>query len=260
MAELEPVQRRSLPDAVFEQLRDRIVSGRFAPGDRLPAERTLCESFGVNRGAVREALKRLVQARLVAVRHGGSSEVLDYRDAAGLDLIPELLARPEALDDPALLVEVVAGVMEMRSALAPDVARLAALRGDAELALALDPLVAAMREAARPEAGPDGPALQRLALAFWSALVRACGNLPYRLAFNSLRAAYERSMALLTDVLAEELRDVDRYARIAVAVASGDADEAESEARHLVRRGEARVKKALAGRGAALGRGAEEDR
>lgn len=75
---LKPVRRQSLSDAVFDQLRDRIVSGAMRAGDPLPAERALCEALGVNRGAVREALKRLAQARLVAVQHGGASRVLDF--------------------------------------------------------------------------------------------------------------------------------------------------------------------------------------
>lgn len=48
---LQPVARQSLPDAIFVQLRDRILSGALAPGEALPAERVLCEELGVNRGA-----------------------------------------------------------------------------------------------------------------------------------------------------------------------------------------------------------------
>lgn len=229
MAAVEPIVRRSLSDAVFEQLRDRIVAGELGPGEALPAERALCEAFGVNRGALREALKRLDQARLVAVRHGGATQVRDWRDAAGLDLLPELLADAGGDPDP----ETVSAVMEMRSALAPDVARLAALRGGPELAGTLDALVDGMRAA-----DGDVGACQRLALEFWSELVRHCGNLAYRLAMNSLRAAYVRFMDRLTEPMGEEFRDPERYAAIARAVAAGRADEAEGAARRLARLGE----------------------
>jgi len=236
MPSIEPVARRSLSDAVFAQLRDRIVAGELAPGEPLPAERALCEAFGVNRGALREALKRLDQARLVAVRHGGATAVRDWRETAGLDLLPELLAGADAAHAP----ELVGGVMEMRSALAPDVARLAALRAGPDVALALDETVVRMRAAQG-----DLRALQALALDFWSRLVRHCGNLAYRLAMNSLRETYARVMDLLTLPMREEFEDVERYAAIARAVAAGDADEAESEARVLVRRGEMRLRAAL---------------
>ena len=91
MTALRPVRKQSLSDAVFEQLRDQIVSGAMVPGAALPAERVLCEALGVNRGSVREALKRLQQSRLVSVRHGGTSHVLDYRASAGLDLLADLI-------------------------------------------------------------------------------------------------------------------------------------------------------------------------
>ena len=87
----KPVEKKSLADAVFEQLRDQIVSGRMEPGEALPAERVLSEQLDVNRGAVREALKRLEQARLISIRHGGATRVLDYRTNAGTDLLAELL-------------------------------------------------------------------------------------------------------------------------------------------------------------------------
>ena len=96
---LKPVRKQSVTDAVFEQLRDQIVSGELSPGSALPAERVLCEALGVNRGSVREALRRLQQSRLVSVRHGGTSQVLDYRDSAGLDLLAELIVAP-ARDTP----------------------------------------------------------------------------------------------------------------------------------------------------------------
>lgn len=234
---LAPIARRSLSDHVFQQLRSRILAGGYAPGDALPAERELCRALDVNRSALREALKRLDQAGLVRVRHGGSTLVLDYRERAGLDLLPHLLQRGDGSWD----ADVVASVMEMRSALAPDVARLAALRAEPDVAMRLDALVARMQDAA-----DDLPTLQLLALEFWSELVRGCGNLGYRLAFNSLREAYARSLELLTEVMAEEFRDVPRYVALARAVTLGEADDAEAGARFLVGRGEARVKKALA--------------
>ncbi|MBY0274311.1 GntR family transcriptional regulator, partial [Candidatus Binatia bacterium] len=175
---LKPVRRQSVSDAVFDQLREQIVSGTMRAGEPLPAERALCETLGVNRGAVREALKRLAQARLVAVQHGGASRVLDFRASAGLELLPDLLLTDAGGFDPV----VVRSVVEMRSALAPDIARLAALRGGRRVADALDAVVARMDAAAG-----DLPALQTVAVQFWSTLVDATGNVAYRLAYNSLR-------------------------------------------------------------------------
>jgi DNA-binding FadR family transcriptional regulator len=234
--DLRRVQRQSLSDAVFEQLRDQILRGEREPGSSLPAERALCEALGVNRSAVREALRRLEQAGLVIVRQGGSSRVLDYRSSASLDLLGVLLIGPDGRFD----AGVVRGILEMRSALGPDAARLAALRGGAACADRLAIAVTAMR-AARD----DLAELQRLATEFWSRLVDGADNVAYRLAFNALHATYDRVRALLAGPMAAELADAASYAALADAIRRGDPDGAESEARALLRRGEAGVLDAL---------------
>lgn len=46
-------------DKIIKQIKQLITSGQLKPGDRLPAERMLCERFGVGRTHVRDALKKL---------------------------------------------------------------------------------------------------------------------------------------------------------------------------------------------------------
>jgi len=46
-------------DLIIRQIRDLILSGQLASGDRLPAERKLAERFGVSRNHVRDALQKL---------------------------------------------------------------------------------------------------------------------------------------------------------------------------------------------------------
>ncbi len=233
---LTPVSRRSLSDAVFEQLRGEIVRGALPAGAPLPAERARCESLGVNRGAVREGLRKLEQARLVSVRHGGTSRVLDFRESAGLDLLGTLLVRA----DGSLDADAIRGVMEVRGALAPEIARAAARRaGEAELRT-LDAVVTAMRAAT-----PDAARLQRLAIDYWSAVVEAAHNLAYRLLWNTLRETYERMLPLLTGVLAGENGDPEAFAALAAAVRARDEEAACTRARALVRLGERAVADAL---------------
>src|SRR3954464_10069055 len=61
--------RRSFDD-VLEQLREAILSGRVRPGERLPNERELCETFGVGRPTLREALRSLEAVGMIEVRPG----------------------------------------------------------------------------------------------------------------------------------------------------------------------------------------------
>lgn len=225
---LKPIKRQSLSDAVFEQLREQIFSGAFSAGQVLPAERQLSETLGVNRGALREALKRLEQARLVTIQHGGSTRVLDYKATAGLDLLVQLLVSPSG----AFNWVVARSVIELRSALAPDIARLAAVRGTPAAADRLDALCADMTNHAE-----DLRALQLLAMAFWSALVDASENVAYRLAVNTLNDVYTRIDDLLATALADELRHLSGYRAVARAVRDNDAARAAQEAREITGRG-----------------------
>ncbi len=234
--DLRPVQRQSLSDAVFEQLRNQILRGERPAGSSLPAERALCEALGVNRSAVREALRRLEQAGLVVVRQGDASRVLDYRRSTSLDLLGVLLLRPDGRFD----ARVVRGILEMRSALGPDAARLAALRSGRLCGERLTAEVAAMADAQG-----DLTRLQAIATSFWSHLIDGADNVAYRLAFNALHETYDRVRVLLARPMEAELADAAPYAALAAAVCRSDGDAAESLARVLLARGERGVLEAL---------------
>lgn len=234
---ITPVQRKSVSDSVYEQLRDQIVEGVVPPGQNLPAERVLCEMLSVNRGAVREALKRLEQARLVSIQHGGGTTVLDYRDSAGLDLLVELLLRP----DGSLDTTVMRSILEMRASIGRDIARLAAARGGQPCADALTLIIDRMAAAEG-----DLATLQVLSLEFWGELVRGSGNVAYRLAFNTLRETYGRFRHLFTQILQTELTDYARYAALRDAVVRQDPDSALATAEALIEQGAASLRGVLA--------------
>jgi DNA-binding FadR family transcriptional regulator len=219
----EPIARQSLSQAVYERLRDGIVTGELGSGAKLPSERLLAETLGVNRGAVREALKRLEQARLVSIRQGGAARVLDYQASAGMDLLSELLFAGGDLD-----VGVARDVIEMRACLGPEIARRCAQRGGAEAAKRLEAMVAAL------EADEDLERRQAVSLEFWGALVEGSKNVAYRLAYNSLRATYDTFRTALVQVLGEELRNVAAFRAVAEAVRAGDGEAAAERAAALL--------------------------
>lgn len=63
-------------------LRDEILSGRYAVGQRLENERKLIERFKVSRGAVRRALQMLEQERLIVRQQGRGTFVCDLSQAS----------------------------------------------------------------------------------------------------------------------------------------------------------------------------------
>ncbi|MGW4485538.1 FadR/GntR family transcriptional regulator [Amycolatopsis sp. NPDC004368] len=64
------VSSNRMSEVIVEQIRSLIRADKLRPGDRLPSERALCEQMGVSRVTVREALRVLEAAGLVAIRVG----------------------------------------------------------------------------------------------------------------------------------------------------------------------------------------------
>lgn len=76
-AEFTSVHRVRPTQHVREQLLAAIERGDYPPGSALPSERVLCETFGVSRVSVREALAGLESTGLVRVEHGKGAFVRD---------------------------------------------------------------------------------------------------------------------------------------------------------------------------------------
>lgn len=65
------VQRvRKAYEQVYDQLRELIMSGQLARGERLPKEAVLAREFAVSRGTVREALRLLAAQSLIRTAKG----------------------------------------------------------------------------------------------------------------------------------------------------------------------------------------------
>ena len=75
---------------IVQELGIEIVSGRLAPGDRLPAEAKLCEAYGVSRPVLREATRVLVAKGLVLSKPRLGSIVRPRDDWHTLD--PDVLS------------------------------------------------------------------------------------------------------------------------------------------------------------------------
>jgi GntR family transcriptional repressor for pyruvate dehydrogenase complex len=220
---LQPVNRRSVPEDVFEQIVSEVLSGEMQPGQSLPSERRLAEVLGVSRPAVREALKRLTEAGLVEVRQGDATTVRDFRRFAGLDLLPRLLIRGGELD-----FSVVRSILETRLHNGPKVAELAALRHRPELPGLLEDVLGKLAE-------EDDPVeRQRHALTFWDHIVDGADSIAFRLMYNTLRATYEPALAALATVMADEVGRPQAYLDLADAITAGDAVRAKQAAHDLL--------------------------
>ncbi|WP_129311533.1 GntR family transcriptional regulator [Streptomyces sp. L2] len=221
------LRRAAVSDQLFALLRDRILGGELPPGSALTAERDLSTEFGVNRHAVREAVKRLQQARLVDVSHGGRTLVLDWRRTAGLDLAVGI-ATADTGPSPKDLGR---DALEMRACVGADAARLCAVRCSEQDAGEI--VRAADRYA---DSGPDLTSLDAADVAWWRLIVEGSGNLAYLLAFNSLVGGALPVADVPDDLRAAELLDVEAHVRLAAHIAAREARAAEDLARELLSR------------------------
>jgi DNA-binding GntR family transcriptional regulator len=78
------INRQALHEAVAARLRDMIVEGRLAPGERL-SERELCLQLGISRTPLREAFRVLATEGLIALPPNRGAQVVklsagDVRD------------------------------------------------------------------------------------------------------------------------------------------------------------------------------------
>ena len=145
--------RRTVSAEIRQRLADAIHSGQLAPGTQLPAERVLCQEFGVARTSVREAIQGLVIAGYLE-RRGNRSVVAEHLPAINF-----------TGDDRKAHVK---QLFEVRQVIEPAIAEMAARRAtDAERAEIGQ--IAARNTRNLVE-------FREIDRSFHAALARACGN------------------------------------------------------------------------------------
>jgi GntR family transcriptional repressor for pyruvate dehydrogenase complex len=117
----------NIAQQIFEDLQRQILGGKLGAGERLLGERELAAKYGTNRNTLREAVRKLEQARLVSVRHGRGVTVTDFRRTGTPELLsPYLQAGPDMVE----VAEIIGDVLEPRILLLEYAARLAVRRAE----------------------------------------------------------------------------------------------------------------------------------
>lgn len=208
---LTSIPRTHRSAQVRMQIEEAITRGDFGPGDKLPSERELVETFGVSRMSVREAIRSLEALGLVSVQQGRGAFVNDRRSGLGEPLARWLaMHRDEVFD-----------LHRVRGALDELAAQCAAEHSDPEaverLVLAHEALDEKVRDGAPVEE------LMRLDLDFHIAIAEASGNrLLYDLLFDlHTLLAEARRFSFATG--GRPPSSVEEHGKIADAVTRGDA-------------------------------------
>ncbi len=218
-------RRGSLSEQIVEVLQQRIHSGEYARGEKLPTELELISEFGVSRTVIREAVANLKSGGLVTTRQGVGVFVQHsaplhpfYIESTDSDLVAEAVA-----------------ILELRIALEVEAAALAAGRRDDKSLLAMAQAMDEMSKAIL--AGED--AIQS-DLAFHRAVATATNNLHYLKLFNYLGELSVPRARLNTFAIAKESREAylarvnDEHRRVYEAIEAGDSEGARGAMRlHL---------------------------
>jgi GntR family transcriptional repressor for pyruvate dehydrogenase complex len=156
------ILKTRLYEHIVLQLQQEILSGRLAPGDRLPSERDLAARFNVSRASIREALSVLQSRGYIESRQGGGTIIRATPDTELAAPLADQLARHgPALRNP----------LEVRYIFEPQTAYLAAEHATAAEVAAMEDLVRAQESAV----AAGGTGLEQ-DTAFHFAIARASHN------------------------------------------------------------------------------------
>jgi GntR family transcriptional repressor for pyruvate dehydrogenase complex len=219
---------------IAEQLLGQIGSRQLKPGDPLPPERELTQSFRVGRSSIREALRMLESQGVIASANGGAFVVAEA--ANPLETSLRLLFR---LDEQTGMHD----LFELRRMLECEAAALAAERHDATHLAEMD---ASIDEMARSlEGAGSGDAFIDADLRFHLALADATGNRLILHSMQAVRDVLRRAISTVYHIPQSPESAVVEHRRIRAAVAAGDVVRAREEMRDHLTRVEADVQKGV---------------
>lgn len=228
----QPVERRKVYAQIAEQLLGQIGSRRLKPGDPLPPERELTQTFHVGRSSIREALRMLESQGVIQAVNGGAFVVADA--ANPLESSLRLLF---ALDERTGLRD----LFELRRILECEAAALAAERHSDEHLTEMDAAIDEM--AASLEASGRGDSFIEADLRFHLALAGATGNRLVLHSMHAVRDVLRRALITVFHIPQSPESAVVEHRAIRAAVAAGDAERARQEMRAHLARVEADVEK-----------------
>jgi GntR family transcriptional repressor for pyruvate dehydrogenase complex len=203
-------------------LRERILSGEWIAGHKLPSEAGLREQFGASRTAVREAIRRLQGRGLLTTVNGSGS----YVAGGQLEMVSQALNAYSVLttDDQAF-----SDLLELRMAIEGDAAAKLAARQSTDDWQCIDARMAAM------SAAIDRDEFAVLDIDFHMELLRLSRNSLFASLGKALRDHYSRFVATSYS-RGERLRErtMTEHHRITHAICEGDPEAAREAARQHI--------------------------
>lgn len=221
---------RRKADGILDQLGQKVVSGHYAAGGRLPTEAELAQELGVSRPSLREGLQALARKGLVDSRPRRGTTILDK----GLwDIFdPDVLRWMESTEpDPAFMI----ALLEARKIIEPAAARLAAMRASAVQILEIEQAFRGMSDS-MPH---DVETSRQYDVAFHEAIFAAAGNPLLHRFMLAIRSGLVASMRLSMDAREGYETSLREHRAVAIAIRKRDPHAAE-KAMHILLAGTTR--------------------
>jgi len=211
------MKARRVSETIARRIQRAISKGKLEPGEKLPAERDLAKQLSVSRVSVREAYRSLAELGLLSVKRGAEGGAfiadVDHQPVTrSLSLMLRLgRTSHEELTEARVLIE-------------PPIARLAALRGDANDIRQLEELVKKQEQAMKGNGNP-----RRYDLQFHRLVAQCTKNLPLIMMMNSLADLALEAFAHIDIGRDVKRHVVDFHLRVLEAIRHRDGEAAYAE-------------------------------
>jgi GntR family transcriptional repressor for pyruvate dehydrogenase complex len=175
-------------DKISKEIEKKILDKKFKPGDRIPSERALASEFEVSRNTVREALKILVEKKVLIVKTGAGNYV--SQDASKLissALMSFTRQKKKRLSD----------VFELRKIIEPETAAIASQRIKPEYIEKLENSISEQKKAL------DTKAFRKADRKFHKIIAKSASN-------SVLISLYEKIESIIEESRSDELLSPER--------------------------------------------------
>jgi GntR family transcriptional repressor for pyruvate dehydrogenase complex len=206
-----PIARRKTYELVADRLLALIAARSLQPGDAIPAERELVESYKVGRSSVREALRMLESRGLIEARGNGSFAVSEFRSSLGESL--GLLLSVDEADARELF--------EVRRILEGETAALAAARREPAHLMSMAVAIEEMERGLENE-----QAYIDADLSFHLTIAEACGNRLASHLMHAIRGQVQEALGTAFLVPGGPQRSLGQHREILEAIEARRPDEA----------------------------------
>ena len=235
---LKPIRSNSLKNEVISHFENLILSGKIAPGEKLPPERELARKLEVSRPVVHEALLDLELKGFVTIKPRRGATIIDYRKEGTIALLTSLL---EYQNTDSIDPQILSGLLHFRTLTETEFTRLSALnRTETDIKIFEEIL-----EKEKQVNQKTAVAVAELDFELHHSIAFSTGNLIYPLLLNSFKQMY---IIVLTRFYQNKniIPMIYRLHRELIAfIKSKNSIEAEQKMREILNLGENELKKLL---------------